>query len=520
MPYASAKNNAASAAQNQFDIIVIGSGMGGLTAAALLARSGKAVLVLEQHDRPGGYAHTFNRKRYTFDSGIHITSGCGLSGYPGGQVLRRILQAVQVYDELEFIPINPFAYIDYPGLSLDMPTTTKAFIDELGKLFPDQRHGLHELLKLCHQVTLEASYADSIMTTQDRTLIQTQLATVLKYRSKTLAEVWGDYIQDPKLQGIFASHWPYLGLPPSKISFVYWATMLIGYLDDGAYYCKGGFQKLANALVGSILRDHGDIRYDSAVQKLNVSDNQVRSVLLDNGDEFHAPIIISNADVRQTVYQMIGAEHFPKRYIARLKRMRSSLSIFVVYIATDLDLSNQQNRHEAFYYEDFDHEKNYSNTLNANLSWISITIPTLADPSLAPPGKHILMLTTLVDYDSANWPSVKTEFLEKMLNFAELKMPGLKEHCVLVEAGSPYTLERYTLNAKGAAYGWEMTPEQSGANRLANRSPIEGLYFAGHWTTPGAGLYGVCFSGVQTAQQIVNIPNQDAFWQLFESMTE
>ncbi len=504
--------------EQHVDIIVIGSGIGGLTTAALLARAGKSVLVLEQHDRPGGYAHAFNRKRFHFDSGVHITSGCGLLGYPGGQVIRRVLQAINVYDQLEFVSVNPFAHVEYPNLKVDLPLSIDAFSATLSAHFPEHKHGLDELLTLCHQIALEAANADSVMTTKNSPLIQQQLATLLQYRQATLAEIWEQLIPEPNLQALFATHWPYLGLPPSQVSFIYWAVMLISYLEDGAYYCIGGFQKLADALVSGLLNYGGSIRYHCTVNKINVSENRIKGVELSNGQSISASTIVANADVRQVIHNMIGAEFFPKRYLARLQHMQVSLSIFVVYIATDLALNQDMAHHEAFYYQNIDHEANFRDSCQGQLSWLSITIPTLVDQSLAPSGKHIIMLTTLVEYDAANWSAIKAQFTDQMLNFADQKLPGLKAHTLLIEAGSPQTLERYTANFKGAAYGWAMTPEQSGANRLANQSPIDGLFFAGHWSAPGGGIYGVSFSGMQTAQQILGISDQYAFWQQFKEV--
>jgi prolycopene isomerase len=99
------------------------------------------------------------------------------------------------------------------------------------------------------------------------------------------------------------------------------------------------------------------------------------------------------------------------------------------------------------------------------------------------------------------------------------KIPGLKEHVLFIDAGSPATMEQYTSH-KGSAYGWDVTPAQTGADRLANKSPINGLYFAGHWSMPGEGIYGVCYSRMQTAQQILGITGQDDFWQLFTDTTD
>ncbi len=497
------------------DIIVIGSGIGGLTAAALLAKAGKRVLVIEQHDRAGGYAHGFKRKKYSFDAGIHLTSGCGLNGFSGGQVVRKVLQAINMYDQIEFIEVNPFAFISTPNHSLTLPTTIKHLAKQLSNLFPHQSQGLNDLLILCLQLTEQVAMADDVLAVNDVAEMYSKLDLLFKYRRSTLANVWDEYIQDPDLKCIFAALWPYLGLPPEKVSFVYWASMLMGYITDGAYYCKGGFQNLADTLVAGLRQAEGEIIFKQQVERIDVRHNQVHGVLLASGKFLQAETVIANADMMQTVHTLVGQEYFPKRYLARLQRMQVSCSIFVVYIATDLDLVKAGAHHEAFYYDKLDHENNYANALQGEVSWLSITVPTLVDSSLAPEGEHLLMLTALADFDqSDDWRQSKEDFMQKMLDFADRKITGLKSHILFIEAGSPTTMQRYTLNKKGAAYGWAVSPEQVGANRIANKSPIDGLYFAGHWTTPGGGVYGVSYSGVQTTQKILGLTRQDELWDL------
>ena len=500
------------------DVVVIGSGIGGLTAAALLARSGRQVLVLEQHDRAGGYTHGFKRKKYTLDAGVHLISGCGLYGFSGGQIIRKVLQSIDMYDQVEFVEVSPFAFISTVNHSVELPSSIDGVVRQLGELFPHERQGVHDLLVLCLRLAEQVALVDDVIAMKDVGEMYSKLELLLKYRRSTLADVWEDYIQDPDLQCIFAALWPYLGLPPEKVSFVYWASMLMGYVSDGAYYCKGGFQEFSNSLVTGLRQAGGDIYFKSKVNKINVCDNQVQSVLLSSGEVIETKTVISNADMLQTVMTLVGEDYFPKRYLTRLQNMEISCSIFVVYIATDLDVAEAGAHHEAFYYDELSHEINYDNVLHGEVSWLSITVPTLVDKSLAPKGEHLVMLTALANFDQADdWRQAKADYMEKMLDFADRKINGLKSHVLFIESGSPATLQRYTLNHKGAAYGWAVTPEQVGTNRIANKAPIDGLYFAGHWTTPGGGVYGVCYSGVQTAQNILGLTKRDELWALCAS---
>ncbi|POZ50060.1 phytoene desaturase family protein [Methylovulum psychrotolerans] len=497
---------------NTYDIIIVGSGIGGLTCAALLAKAGKSVLVLEAHDRPGGYAHGFKRKKYQFDGGVHLVSGCGPTGYQGGQVIYKLLQALGVGDELEFINADPFSHVYYPGFASALPQSVAAFVNTLAKHYPLQRQGLANLVRLCLQVTEEIALASEMALT-DYDTASRLVPALCQYRKSTLAEVMAEYIDDPQLCSVFASNWPYLGLPPSKLSFIYWAAMLMGYMADGSYYCKGGFQNFADALVKGIRQHGGTVRLRSPVGKIIIEDKQVAGVMV-NDTRFDAPVVVANADMRQTVFDLVGERHFPERYVQKINKMQHSVSIFVVYIATDLDLVQLNMAHESFYYRDFDHDRNFAQTLNGKVDWIGITVPTLLDPGLAPAGEHLLVLTALLPYSvKDSWQEAKQGYMDSIVDIAADYIPNLKQHINFIEGGSPATLHRYTQNYQGAAYGWDVIPCQIDPVRIRNASPVAGLYFAGHWCSPGSGIYGVSISGMQAAQHILGIKRPSELWQ-------
>jgi prolycopene isomerase len=501
-----------------YDVIVIGAGIGGLSVAALLAKAGKSVLLVERHDRPGGYAHGFKRRGFHFDSGVHLVSGCGVEGYRNGSAIHKICKAVGIDSEAVFIPIPAYARAVYPEFEIPLQAGEEAFIVGLTERFPQEKNRLLALARLCRVLAEEAMLADEILEQGKSASVSPALvlANLFRYRRTTLAEALNEFLVDARLKSACASLWPYLGLPPSKLSFLYWAGMIAGYTYEGGYYCRGSFQTYANLLAAAVEEQGSEVLLNSSVRRICVEQGKVCGIMLENGQVIRAETVVSNIDARQTADLLIGREHLPQGYCEGLEKLKPSLSVFVSYVATDFQFDAQVHTHESFFFDSFDHDAGYALTLEGRSNWFSATIPTLADPSLAPPDNHILLLTTLCPFQiGQSWRLAKIGFQQCLLEKAERHFPGLNDHTLLVESGSPRTLERYTLNQHGAAYGFAPTPDQVGPNRPGVRGVLQGLYHTGHWTRPGGGVAGVSVSALLATQAILDIPKQEDFWKFF-----
>lgn len=506
--------------QESYDAVVVGAGLGGLTAAALLAREGQRVLVVERHDRPGGYAHAFKRRGRLFDSAVHLVGGCRPGEGERAGLLDRLLRTLDVQGEVELVPVEPFYSAVYPDFRLDVPQELDAFTEVHAERFPREEKRLRQLLQVCVDVREETRRAPDPFSLSDFARMSRQVPTLLRYHRATLASVLDDHLEDDRLKTVLGTLWPYLGLPPSRVSFLYFAQMLLSYVDEGACYCRGSFQALANALARAVRRAGGEVLLKSVVRRIRVEGGAVGGVVLEHGQRIDAPVVVSNADAVQTFEELVGWDRLPAAFRKGVRRMRPSVSAFVVYASTRLDMRAAGATHEMFFYEGWDHDQDYRNLLRRRLSRVGVTVPTLTDPSLAPPGEHLVVATVLLPYEveepGRSWRTEKDATTEAVLRAVDARFPGFRDALVFAEGATPRTLERYTRNRAGAMYGWDMTPGQVGPMRLGHTTPVAGLHLAGHWTRPGAGVYGVVASGLQAAQRVLRYPSERDLWGALE----
>ena len=428
-----------------------------------------------------------------------------------GRLPGRVLAALGI--EAPLVELDPCYRVVLPGLEVEAPAGVEAFLEAHRMAFPAEEKGLRALLQECLDLRAETERAAERSALRGGMRPSEDFPTLLRYRRATLAQILDAHLQDAELKAAFGALWPYLGLPPSRVSFLYFTTMLLSYIADGASYCRGTFQTLANLLASAVEDRGGEVLLRGTVRRILVEDGRVAGVVLEHGQRIEAPLVISNADLRQTAFDLLGAEHLPARTVRRLAALEPSISAFVVYGATTLDLGAAGVGHETFYYSSPDHEAAWRRTLAGESDWWTLTAPSAVDGALAPEGEQLFTITTLMPYAPAErWRRDKQAQTERLLEAAEGRIPGLRDATTFAEGGTPRTMERYTRNESGAIYGWALTPEQVGPGRPGADTPVPGLLLAGHWARPGGGVYGVMDSGVEAARAALDLPDRATLW--------
>jgi prolycopene isomerase len=484
--------------EDAYDVVVIGSGVGGLSAASMLASAGRSVLVVEQGDGPGGYAHHFKRGPYTFDPAISV--------FPQGHddaLPVAVLDYLGVRDRCRFIPLESNYRAVFPDFQIETPFGLDEFVEVHCERFPGDADRIREFFNLCRKLHKEAHELPPRLGLAGLDEAARQFPVLFKYIKANTQEALDDYFDDPLLKAVASVAWPYLGSPPSRLDFVTFSTVLSVYLE-GCFYPEGGFQSLASALLEGMERHGGEIVYGRLVTSILVENGSAVGVELEGGRRVRAARVISNADATSTFEELIGPDHLPGGFMKRLRRMKPSLSAVVVFIATSLDLRAHGAVHEVFRPLHTDHDATYADILEGKPGGMFGTVPTLADPSLAPEGEHILTVHSLAPFTiDQPWEDRAEAYGDEVVAAYEKVFPGLRDSITMREVATPNALYRHSRNRDGAAYGWENIPTQTGGKRSPHVAPLDGLFLSGHWTQPGTGSLRAFVSGMHTAQMVL-----------------
>jgi prolycopene isomerase len=489
-----------------YDAIVIGAGMGGLTAAALLAKKGFKTLLLEKEDQVGGYVVSFKRHGCIFDATGAFVGAC----HEGGEFYQ-ILNEIGAHKEIEFIPIHHVRNI-YPGFEISLrPGGFHSYTEALFDLFPKEEKGLKTYLSMVKRIGEEIkSYSE--ITTIQKIFFPFYFRNLVRFHRSSHQTILDSLFKGEEIK--MALHSLPVTEPPSRLSFLFLAVMINKALIEGVFYPKGGMGKISEAMANAFLRSGGEIRLRTEADQILTRNGRVEGVLTKGGERFQAPLVISNINPNLSV-KMLPVE-LRKLFAKKWSRLEYSLSCFVLYLATDLDLREMGLPYFTYlrFLSDLEEEDRILRKGEIPQSpTLMVSIPTMLDPSLAPPGQHILSVLINVPYhyqakwgggDLEKYRHIKEDFSQRILHQLESKLiPGLRSHLLFYEAATPLTLERYTGNEMGAMYGLASTPQQVGNLRPPHQTPIPGLFQVGHYTRPSHGIVGASLSGFIGARIIL-----------------
>jgi len=511
---------------NNYDAIVIGSGIGGLTTAAYLARRGVRVLICEQFSRPGGYFTTFQHKGYLFDGGIQACENLGS--------LIPMLTQLGILDRLNLgrSPVGmalPDALIRVNTLS-----DIDKLYDTLAKNFPAEAEGLNRVREDNHKLadTLDAfvQIPNPLFTSYGKMFLALP-GWLAKYRKSIknsrmfgrlmripMEEYLSQHLTDPRLMSTLQHVFPRGTAAAFGLGYF---KLFVDY-----YYADGGMGAIADAMADSIRENGGQVMLKTLVEEILVEGGRSVGVRLQGGESIRAPFVISNGDAKRLMLKMVPPGCLPDAYRERVERTEVSESAFRMFLGVDIPpekLPLQGCEHifpfcpdyEGVTYDDMLHAEDFFRR-----SPQVISVPCLHDRSMAPAGKSgiIINVATVAEWGN-NWglkngertpeyQELKEKVAEETLDITEKIIPGIKERIDFKLTATPATLERYTLNSGGCIMGWTYNPRETfhntGRNYLAfgHFTPIKNLLQVGHWAFyPGGAPSGI-FGGKIVADYV------------------
>ncbi len=475
-----------------YDVIVIGGGLGGLTAGAKLAKEGKRVLLLEQHDRPGGCATTFKRKDFTMEVGLHE-----MDGLHAGDMKTRIFRDLGVMDEVVFLKVPEFYRFVNGRYDVTISHKPEEVQEALSKIFPNEEEGIK-------------AYFYQLMN------IRKIIKQTGDQPENTIGEFMDSIINDEDLKLILLGNLGYFHDDPYSLSLNYYSMAQSSYYQGGGNFIQGGSQVLSDYLMKVISTRGGTVLLNHFVKEILVEDDTAVGIryqsLKQNEEEIkiaHASVIVANASIPQVAHQLLPKPH-GEQCINEMNGLEPAASLLTVYFGFNKKLKDIGNQHYStfIYNESINKLADIRPNNHADFNQRSFTFVDYSqiDSKLAPDNKAVGAVCC-IDY-TADWESLNKENYKKRKDQAaqafidrlEKLIPGFRKAVEYYEVGTARTVERYTLNPQGAVYGFAQTPIRV---KTTIKNPLTNLYFASAWTQTGGGFSGAIFSGYLCAMEVI-----------------
>jgi phytoene dehydrogenase-like protein/ferredoxin-NADP reductase len=493
-----------------FDAVVVGAGLGGLSAATYLAKAGKSVLLLEKHNVPGGYATSFLRGRFEFEIALHQLSGYGTEIDKGP--IWKILHDSGVSDRVDMLHIPDFYRSIFPDFTIEVPTGRQNYEDALCSQFPGQADGIRKFTQTMFDVARQAMRS---MRVGMKAVMQdpSEYQALLDNFGKSLSDVLKPMVPDEKARAVIGQLWGYLGQPPSKVAFLMYAITLVSYIRFGAAHVRGTSQCLSQAFIDTMESYGGEAWFNNGAKKILVKDGKVSGVLTEDGTEIATQHVVCSANPVTTSLELVGRDNMPGWYLNRLGGWSGGASTLNIYLGLDCPCQEVGlNVHENFVNTSYDLDRQYEsqrNSLDNDPDGNAVVAYNVVDPTVSPEGTASVVITQIAYADPwlklspSEYVEAKNRMAQKTLKLAEKAAPNLREHIEVIEVATPLTNMRYTGNPRGSIIGFDENFAGTGFLRIPMRGPLEGLYFANAWVNIGGGFETCIATGAMAAREVL-----------------
>ncbi|MFA5142877.1 MAG: NAD(P)/FAD-dependent oxidoreductase [Candidatus Omnitrophota bacterium] len=478
---------------DKYDVVIIGSGIGGLICACYLAKAKQSVLVIEQHNAPGGYCTSFSRGKYRFDVGVRYFAGIEKG------TMGRILDELSIKKTLGFRQFDPTDKIIDPDGVTYLRANPDDTIIGLQKEFPCEKENIRKLFRFMMDPDFLNIYS--------------------KVKKMSFAEVINSHFSDERLRFIMNSLiFCNNGLAADEVSAVFAIIIFRNYLLDPGYYLAGGVQSFPDALVSMLRQYGGELKLSTKVTRIITKDSIVKGVECEDGSVFDSDTVVANVDATQVFTKLLDIK---SREASVVNMLEPSNSTFIAYIGLSCNISGHLSDQCGILYfsshnvKDLRIPKKDYGPENAFMNGIICEFPSLHDPASGASGNSSVTLAIQAPFKpGCEWEKMRKDFETRIIEKAEKEIFKFqfKKYIELALTAIPDTLLRYTSNRAGALFGWASLRNQVNMSILPPRTTIEGLYLAGHWCTIGSGhggVTGVALSGRKTAEIIMKQKSKD-----------
>lgn len=496
-----------------FDAIVVGSGIGGLAAAAALAKCGRRVLVLEQYFQIGGLTQAFDIGGYTFAAGIHYIGGLGEAPGPDNQVGRLLRWLTD--GRLRFAPIgSPYDIVRLPGLEFPIEAPRAAYVARLKALFPDEASAIDTYFRACDEAqrACMALFTAKAFPAPVAALVRALNGRRIRRALGTTASEAVGGIRDRRLAALLTARWADYGIAPAQAPFATHALVMGSYFA-GAYYPVGGPAQFARTLGETITAAGGELRAGARVAEIRLAAERAAGVRLASGESIDAPVVISAMGAHNT------AAALPEGVAPEWRRAVGALKPSLSYASLYLGLRGDIRPHGAtaanvWIYESDEVGRLWERPLEEEPPAIFVSFSTLKDPAHADPERHSVEVVAVCPWepfapwaDSApgsrpdGYQAAKARIAGNLLAQFRRHFPRLAPLIEFHEASTPLTQAAEVMADRGAMYGLELSAERLGSRALGVRTPVPGLLLAGQ-DAVSPGIQGASMGGFMAAAVI------------------